>query len=368
MAASNKAIAGVKGVKEKEVNLMEVCGCGKRVEDVDNGLQCEICEFWFHTKCEKVSNETYKSIQDNESIHWFCKDCNKGAAKVLRMVSKLQERQEKLEEKFEEELGKVKSELAEIKEKSIVKLEQRQERIEKDNEDLKEEMVRTNKVYASMVLEQKESMKEQSEIQEEKWMDALRNIETKEPEVPEKLFSDIVKKHVDKTMETVTGDLIDMKKNLAEERDKESRRNNMIIYRVEESVAERAEARNADDQEYCKQLFKDVMGIDVRDDDMEKVFRLGRKGENKRPLMVQFGDRHVKNLIMESAQKLSQASEKYQGIGLSHDMTKSEREQCRELVSEAKQMAENDRSGEWIYRVRGLPGQMKVLKLKVRRY
>ena len=46
--------------------------------------------------------------------------------------------------------------------------------------------------------------------------------------------------------------------------------------------------------------------------------------------------------------------------------TLSEREQCKQLVAEAKQLATSEASGEYIYRVRDLPGQMKVTKIRVR--
>jgi len=41
-------------------------------------------------------------------------------------------------------------------------------------------------------------------------------------------------------------------------------------------------------------------------------------------------------------------------------MTIKEREQCRELVEEAKKR-EKSETGNFIYRVRGLPGQMKIV-------
>ena len=37
-------------------------------------------------------------------------------------------------------------------------------------------------------------------------------------------------------------------------------------------------------------------------------------------------------------------------------MTKAEREHCRNLVADARDMATDDTSGEFIYRVRGPPG------------
>ena len=37
------------------------CGqCTKHVGEKDNEIQCELCECWFHTACEGVSDEMYK--------------------------------------------------------------------------------------------------------------------------------------------------------------------------------------------------------------------------------------------------------------------------------------------------------------------
>ena len=36
------------------------------------------------------------------------------------------------------------------------------------------------------------------------------------------------------------------------------------------------------------------------------------------------------------------------------------------LVNDAKAMSEQDSSGEFLYRVRGNPGQMRIVKIKVR--
>jgi len=47
-------------------------------------------------------------------------------------------------------------------------------------------------------------------------------------------------------------------------------------------------------------------------------------------------------------------------------MTQIEREVCRKLVADEKAEEAKDKSGEYIYRVRGLPGKMKVVKIKMR--
>jgi len=65
---------------------------------------------------------------------------------------------------------------------------------------------------------------------------------------------------------------------------------------------------------------------------------------------------------MESLYKLKHAQEKFKGI----DMTQNETEEYKKLAVEAKSQADQHTSGEYMYRVRGRPGQMRVVRIKLR--
>jgi len=47
-------------------------------------------------------------------------------------------------------------------------------------------------------------------------------------------------------------------------------------------------------------------------------------------------------------------------------MTQTEREDCRKLVADVKAQEAKDKSGKYMNWVRGLPGKMKVVKIKMR--
>jgi len=68
---------------------------------------------------------------------------------------------------------------------------------------------------------------------------------------------------------------------------------------------------------------------------------------------------------MQMAYKL-RTVEKFKEVVISHDLTKQEREECKGLVATAKVQESQDTSGEFIYRVRGPPGEMRVVKLPKR--
>ena len=82
--------------------------------------------------------------------------------------------------------------------------------------------------------------------------------------------------------------------------------------------------------------------------------------------MIQLGSYTFKNLIMESLFKLKSSERKFRGVIVAHDMTAKERQECKELVQDAKLQETQDVSGEFIYRVRAPPGKMRITKIRVR--
>ena len=82
-----------KAASEAEEASEEKCGkCNKEV--VKDGIECEVCERWFHCKCEKVAVGTYKALEQDKALHWYCGGCSRG---VVNTWKRLQEKQEFLE-------------------------------------------------------------------------------------------------------------------------------------------------------------------------------------------------------------------------------------------------------------------------------
>ena len=182
-----------------------------------------------------------------------------------------------------------------------------------------------------------------------------------------------IKKQVDESMEKMSGDLQDVRTSLQEtrthadeQREKAIQRNNIVIYKVPESEADSREDRNKADLTFCLQLFNIALNAGVDEGDVDNVLRLGRPGQAPRPLLVQLVSYTTKNRIMQNLGKLRDADSKYKSVVIAHDMTVQERIDCKRLVEEAKDMANEDTSGEYLYRVRGLPGQMTIVKIRKR--
>ena len=70
-----------------------VCGtCNKQVGENENALECDVCDVWFHVKCQKVSIKLYEALRedDDDNIAWYCNNCKYGAKKLRLQVIAIQ--------------------------------------------------------------------------------------------------------------------------------------------------------------------------------------------------------------------------------------------------------------------------------------
>ena len=111
-------------IKNVELDEIEAV-CGECKMDVTkDGLECEVCERWYHCECQGVSEEVYK-VLDQDCIHWYCRGCDKRMAKLVKTVARLEERQEKLEVELADTKNEVKQVKDEVRKLDSVKEEVR---------------------------------------------------------------------------------------------------------------------------------------------------------------------------------------------------------------------------------------------------
>ena len=347
-AVSGKSVKKTSEVKEKEIdNEKDECTeCGKKV--TKDGIQCEICDKWNHSKCAGIKPEVYEFISSNVQTHWFCSNCNEGTGKMIKEIKRLQERVENIESQIAKQKEESKKEIEKILDSRKQEVQKELEKMAKDMKEIQKEI---NKVLQSADSQISTSIKKQ----EVKWSEVV----AKQVETELKMRSTEV--------ETMNKGLVEAKVQYDDMQDKEKRRNNIIIYRAKESSAVTAEERNDEDEKFCLGLFHTInSGVDK--EDISKVIRLGRRGDDAsqppRPILVQLASRLSKNLIMEKLYQLKHAEAKFKSVMVANDMTKKEREEVRTLVAESKELNKLDTSGEWIHLVRGQSGQMKIIKVK----
>jgi len=120
-------------------------------------------------------------------------------------------------------------------------------------------------------------------------------------------------------------------------KDKEDRKNNIIVYNIPEQVAGTIDEKLKLDKLFVLELFNTLI-TSVDEEDIKKLVCLGKRVDTgkSRPLLVQFVGRLAKSLLMDSLFRLKNIHTKFNKITVSHYMTKKEREECKSMVEEAK--------------------------------
>jgi len=102
-----------------------------------------------------------------------------------------------------------------------------------------------------------------------------------------KNIEETVKKEVNESLVKVSDNIHEVqttthetKTQAPEQRDHESRRNNIILYRVPEGDAPNNEERNKQDVAFCLQLFNMCMQVGIGEEHLVHVFRLGKRPES----------------------------------------------------------------------------------------
>ena len=339
-----------------------ITACKKMVGK--EGLQCECCCEWFHVECAKLSTSEYNMLSKKSNVHWFCDRCNGKMMEMLSAMNDLRIRTEKLENEFKDFKLEISQNMIKQKDEADSEMTILQLEITAMQEEITEtkksvEMKPTKDEVKVLIAEGMKEIKDSNQIE---------GSEANKPS-----WGEIVSREVDTKLLQLTDNinlvqtnLKDSQEKMTEIADKQNRKNNVIIYNAEESKLEDGKERMNKDKMFCEKLMNTVLQVGYEEGDVKKVVRLGKRseGDEKRPLLVEFKNDHVKNLVMENAGRLGKAKDIFKGVSMSHDMTLKERKQCKEMVAEAKLKQSAEVSGDWIFKVRGQPGSMKVWKVK----
>lgn len=297
--------------------------CKIIIDEDDEALQCELCEFWFHTECQNINKSTYnflvknaKSREKNNCVHWYCKCCDSGAEKILKAVTKLSKRQDEAEKR----LDKLENNTDNI-----------QERLEKQEEKIKD-------LSTSKLAEKDNSTRGNQEEEKSKVVkEVTRNIQ-----------------------------------------ERMSRQKNIIIFRMPE-IDSNLKTEITDYDERCvRDICKVTAGTEYVDFECR---RLGSRKVNEerdqtstetnqkfvpRPMMVNFREEKDKAKMMTNLYRLGNNDniKWIKNISVKNDMTPQERERDKILRKEAKEKNEVNTEENFVYLVRGPPWQRVVTKVR----
>ena len=87
---------------DKGTDICPVCS----EEVIKEGVRCDLCEFWHHSKCVKMPGDTYKALGRNTDpgkcgmLQWLCPGCQRGASKLMLLLQNIVTTQGKHEDKL----------------------------------------------------------------------------------------------------------------------------------------------------------------------------------------------------------------------------------------------------------------------------
>ena len=117
----------------------------KGVKGTEAGLECDLCHYWFHTKCEGVGADLYKALQkfeeavrvgrSNSAIKWYCDSCARTVEKVNGRLLQLEMGQVRLMDEMEKLKEKMNQEMKELKEELEEKLSSHKDKVRAEGEE-----------------------------------------------------------------------------------------------------------------------------------------------------------------------------------------------------------------------------------------
>ena len=331
--------------------------CGTVIGDDGKALQCDRCKganSWKCAECLNIGSDLYdKLVHDqNLDLRWFCDPCEKlimdthcnntatqndKIDSLISLVERLMSRYEAFENKLVEKCDTAEAVKLEAR---LCQLEQRFSKWDQGAE----MRFRTleEKVQSFTVDIPKQTDTSIKQLEERL---TVRNSATESRLIAvEQKLSAAVPAPAEKENAVSDEDLIkfvvqeEMNKKTAEERDLENRKRNIILYRVPEKKTDSVPERKTSDTVFVKDFLDGVFNMKVDENEIEKMFRLGRWSEDKaRPLLVAFRNIEQKENIMANLRNLRQPIDKFRGISISHDLHPKEREDIKLMVEEAKQ-------------------------------
>ena len=178
-------------------------------------------------------------------------------------------------------------------------------------------------------------------------------------EAPSVTWAKVVSRHEKRTKELVKAAI---NEHTEEKNTSGVRERSIIIHRFIESDDEKAEVCSEHDKTSFGQLSKNELGIENLTP--EKIIRLGKRESGRtRPLLVTLPTVLDKRKLMSSLHKLKNSAT-FKNISVTHDLTKEERQKRSEIIEAAKRKKLEDPKIFQDFRIRGPPGNLKVVWIK----
>lgn len=306
------------GVEKRSDDGSSCVDCGREVLASQQGVKCDACGFWHHTKCEKVSDEVYDFLSrhgDDESLIWYCRKCVATCKNFMKFMNIIQESQQRMEERLEamnNSVGRKMAEMADTMDRRIT--------------DLCHHMERDQQGKGG------EDFKEQPQQRIEAKMDALMET-VSAGRVDSHFVHDCVEDAI----------LVKIAEEQEEVEEIRKRKSNVVIFGVPESVDSGFEKRRADDEDQLQSIFHE---INCDNTTVNRVIRMGKKSEQAgarpRPMLVTMASEEQKDQVLIRSKNLKRSGrDGVDKVFIFQDLTLRQREKRKKLVQELKDRLQN---------------------------
>lgn len=341
-----------KGDSNKYEGKNDLCPeCGRKVNDTDGGVQCEICSYWFHCKCQEISPDTYKALSNDDQIHWYCEGCNRGIVNLHHIVTDIQSRVQKVEgdvQAVKKEVDDIRQNILQTSHKVERKIDEFSEQFEATVSNLKKEIEKNSE--DSMLDNAKVEKLIESKVAAAIELHVAKQGTNAEQEssgtVPKILWSDkVANTDIQNRFSEIAAEVnllqkqtSDLQQDKIEQEDRNKRKNCVIIQGLVE-----AEANNSDDRKKVeKDNVEDILhSIKCDNVSVTSCFRLGKlatsAGSKPRPLKLVLASEAQKEQVLQSAKNLKGMSNGLAQVYIHQDLTPKQRETRRILVHQLKE-------------------------------
>ena len=291
---------------------MIVCSTCKTVftDQESKIICCDRCELWFCISCANVTDVCCKflSSEDAIDITWYCKTCKLLAKKAITEDRNIEQKCMEYTKELKQKMISIEAIIQ--RKADVTELQELQKKVEENENKIKELMENSNEVKT--------------------WADIMNT--------PEK-----------RTVEEVIAKSLKERDN---EKERQNRRRNIIVFELPESKKSEPEDRKEEDMKKFVGFCKGIININFDQSMIERIIRLGKAMDDKhQPLLISLKEEDKKRDIFQNLNKIRESEVPFNKINIAHDLTKKQKEELQEKIKEAQEKEENDHSGEWIYRV-----------------
>ena len=343
----SRKLSVTKSRKQKADENIQVYPCGKCSKacqdeincsnDKEFSIECENCQKWYHRKCiETLSDREWDSLTgNNPNILFKCQACIGERAEKNKEIKALKKDINSEMSGLRDKIDDFQSILQENNKTLILELEKIvMPKVEK----MIDERIKTHSQEISQVFEDRFKRLE-SEVKEKKADSNQADTKQVTQANLEKMMADVkeAEVNIEKKIET------ELKVYLEQKHDKDSRKNNIIILRLEEQEGDNEEERIKNDRKEIKKLLN-VTNPEL-EAELETIIpkksslRLGRKKDGvSRPVKIKLSDEEMKKDIFRGCKNLRNST--YNHVYIQNDLSKEEQEKNYKMRQELRERKE----------------------------